>query len=63
MVSNNADKLRLVLDLRSLNQFLLKEKFKYEDLRVAMLMFQPDDYIFTFDLKLGYHHIDIHIDH
>ena len=61
VVSNNAGKLRLVLNLRYLNQFLFKEKFKYEDLRVAMLMFQPDDYMFTFDLKSGYHHIDIHI--
>ena len=28
-----------------------------------MLMFQPDDYMFTFDLKSGYHHIDIHKEH
>ena len=63
VVSNNSGKLRLVLNLRYLNQFLWKEKFKYEDLRVAMLMFQPDDYMFTFDLKSGYHHIDIHIEH
>ena len=27
---------RLVIDLRYLNQHLLKEKFKYEDLRLAM---------------------------
>ena len=57
VVSNNEGKLRLLLNLR---QFLLKDKFKYEDLRVAMLMFQPDDYMFTFDLKSGYHHVDIH---
>ena len=63
VVSNSTGKLRLVLNLRYLNQFLLKEKFKYEDLRVAMLMFQPDDYMFTFDLKSGYHHIDIHKEH
>ena len=63
VVSNNAGKLRLVLNLRYLNQFLLKEKFKYEDLRVAMLMFQPGDYMFTFDLKSGYHHVDIHREH
>ena len=46
-----------------LNQFLLKDKFKYDDLRVAMLMFQPDDYMFTFDLKSGYHHVDMHEEH
>ena len=60
VVSNNVGKLRLVLNLCYLNQFLLKDKFKYKDLRVAMLMFQPDDYMFTFDLKSGYHHVDIH---
>ena len=63
MVSNNVVKLRLLLNLRYLNQFPLKDKFKYEDLRVAMLMFQPDDYMFTFDLKSGYHHVDIHEEH
>ena len=63
VVSNGAGKLKLVVNLRYLNQFLLKEKFKYEDLRVAMFMFQPDDYMFTFDLKSGYHHIDIHKEH
>ena len=47
VVANSMGKLRLVLNLRYLNQFLLKEKFKYEDLRVAMLMFQPDDYMFS----------------
>ena len=25
-----------------------------------MLMFQPNDYMFMFDLKSGYHHVDIH---
>ena len=25
----------------------------------AMLMFQKDDYLFSFDLKSGYHHVDI----
>ena len=28
-----------------------------------MLMFQPDDYMFMFDLKSGYHHVDIHVEH
>ena len=63
VVCNNVSKLRLVLNLHYLNQFLLKDKFKYEGLRVAMLMFQPDDYMFTFDLKSGYLHVDIHEEH
>ena len=63
VVSNSSGKLRLVLNLRYLNQFLLKAKFKYEDLRVAMSMFQQGDYMFSLDFKSGYHHVDIHRQH
>ena len=63
VVANSTGKLRLVLNLRYLNQYLLRDKFKYEDLRIAMQMFEPDDYMFTFDLKAGYHHVDIYKQH
>ena len=63
VVSNSAGKLRLVLNLRYLNQFLHVTKFKYEDLRVAALMFERQEYMFKFDLKSGYHHIDIYPEH
>ena len=61
VASNRLGKLRLVLNLRYLNKFkfLWVDKFKYEDLHTAMLMFQKDDYLFFFDLKSGYHHVDI----
>ena len=36
---------------------------KYEDIRLIMLMFQKGDYMFTFDLKSSYHHVDIHREH
>ena len=63
-VVTNADrKKRLVVNLRYLNQYLLKEKFKYEDMRIALLMFQSGDFMCSFDLKSGYHHIDIHSEH
>ena len=58
VVANSVGKLHLVVNLRYLNQYLLKDKF--EDLRTAMLMSEPGDYMFTFDLKSGYHHVDIH---
>ena len=32
---------------------------RQKDMRIAMLLFQPGDYVFSFDLKSGYHHIDI----
>jgi len=44
-------KQRLVINLRYLNGFLWKEKFKYEDIRIAML------------LKSGYCHVDIFESH
>ena len=59
VVENGVGKNRLVMNLRHLNMFLYKQKFKYEDLRVAMLLFKKGDYMFSFDLKSGYHHIDI----
>ena len=62
-VENRVRKLRLVLNLRYLNQFLWLDKFKYEDIRTAMLMFEKDDYMFAFDLKSGYHHVDIYEPH
>ena len=63
VVVNSEGKSRLVLNLKHLNQFLRKDKFKYEDLRVALLMFQKDDFLFKFDLKSGYHHVDIYEPH
>ena len=57
VVSNATGKLHLVLNLRYLNQFLHVSHFKYEDLRVAALMFEKHDYLFKFDLKSSYHHI------
>ena len=59
VVQNSMGKKRLVINLRYLNRHLWKQKFKYEDLRTAMLLFKPGDYMFSFDLKSGYHHVDI----
>ena len=63
VVSNSSGKLRLVLNLRYLNQFLHVTKFKYKDLRVAALIFEREEYMFKFDLKSGYHHVDVHPEH
>ena len=61
VVVNSEDKLRLLLNLK--HHFLRKDKFKFEDLRVALLMFQKGDLLFKFDLKSGYHHVDIYEPH
>ena len=59
VVTNHEGKCRLVLNLRHLNQFLCKDHFKYEDLRIALLMFEQSDLLMKFDLKSGYRHLDI----
>ena len=62
VVMNSMGKKRLVLDLRYVNQFILMQKFKYEGLNVVPQLFSKGDYFITFDLKSGYHHVDIHVD-
>ena len=36
-----------------------EQTFKYEDLRVVMMLFEPNEWTFSFDLKSSYHHIDV----
>ena len=56
-------KKRLMLDLRHVNKCLKKYRFKYEDWRVALSYFEKDAHMFSFDLKSGYHHIEIASEH
>ena len=50
-------KLRLILDLRYVNQFLADMHFSFENLRVIPQLFQSECFMFTIDLKDGYLHI------
>ena len=59
VVVNPEGKKRLVINLRYLNQFLKKETFKYEDLRTLLSLLKAEDYLCKFDLKSGYHHVEI----
>ena len=59
VVPKKNNKLRLILDLRYLNQHLFVKKFKYEDLLVVSQLVSKGDWFVTFDLKNGYHHVDI----
>ena len=52
-------KLRLVIDLREVNKYLMKPKFHYENLRSLSEIFEQGFWFFTWDLKSGYHHVDI----
>ena len=56
-------KKKLILDLRHINLYLFKNKFKCLDIAVAKEVLKPGDHLFTFDLKSGYHHVDIFPEH
>ena len=60
VVVGRLGKKRLVINLRYVNAFVQKQRFKYEDSRPALSLIQKGDCMCTFDLKSGYHHIDIH---
>jgi hypothetical protein len=61
--TQSSGKKRLILDLRYVNQFLWKEKITFDDTKVAMDYFQKGDFMISFDLKSGYHHINIFEEH
>lgn len=58
-VAENRSKKRLILDLSRLNNYVRYEKIKFEDWKTAIDYFEKDCYCLKFDLKSGYHHIDI----
>lgn len=57
--TNKSGKKRLILDLGILNKFVKKQKFKFEDWKLAIQLFKEDSYLYKFDLRSGYHHFDI----
>ena len=61
--TRSSGKQRLILDLRHVNAFVYKQKLKCEDLSVATQIFDKKYYLFKFDLKSGYHHIEIFPEH
>jgi len=60
---NSSGKLRLIVDLRYVNQHLRSCKFKYEDIRTAADLFQKGDWFFKFEYTSGYHHLEIFPEH
>jgi hypothetical protein len=59
VAENASGKQRLVLDLRAVNPVIHVPKFTFEDIKVASNFFTKGCYMCSFDLKAGYHHIDI----
>ena len=56
-------KKRLVLDLRHVNPHLFKYKFKCEDISTAQQLLGEGYYLYTFDIKSAYHHVEIFDSH
>ena len=60
---NKKGKPRLVLDCRHLNKCLHLFKVKFEDIRIAEMIFEENSYLYTWDLASAYHHIPIAREH
>ncbi len=52
-------KRRLILDLSRINKFLPKVHFKLDDWKIGIQFLSKNAHMFSFDLKSGYHHINI----
>ena len=55
-------KSRLILDCSFLNKFIEIPHIKYEGHETALNFFKKGGYMYSFDLRDGYHHIKIHQD-
>ena len=58
-VAEKDRKLRLVLDCRYINKRVLKKPCKIEGAETFQKYLADAKYLFGFDLKAGYHHIDV----
>ena len=56
---NKNGKERLILDLRHVNQFVEKRKIKFEGSKEALNYAKKGKFMVKFDLRSGYHHVDI----
>ena len=63
VAANSSGKLRLIIDLRYVNKHLFKENIRFDDWQSFENYLQPNSFVFKFDLKQGYHHVDIFRDH
>ena len=62
VVPKKGNKYRLILDLSKLNKYLLFPRFKYDSIGMVAEVFELGDWLFSFDLKDGYWHCDLHPD-
>lgn len=55
-------KFRLVVDMRRLNTFLVRKRFKYEGLRTILRLVGKGFWMWSLDLAQGYHHLSMRVD-
>ena len=58
----SSGKKRLVLDLRHVNKYVDRQKVKFEGVHEALFFANNAKYMYKFDLRHGYHHLNIHND-
>jgi len=63
VAKNSCGKLRLILDLRYVNRHVFKETVKFDDWKCFEKYIEKNGFLYKFDLKQGYHHIDIFQEH
>ena len=59
----SSGKKRLILDLRHVNKYVYKQRFKCADIKTLIQLIDKEYYMFKFDLKSAYHHIEIYEEH
>ena len=62
-VADNGDKLRLILDCTHINEYIEVPKIKFDDLYTLANFIEKDDLMLKFDIKSGYHDINIYLEH
>ena len=60
VVPKKNNKLRLIHDLRVLNDCCRPSGFQYEDIRSVSKCVQAGDSLITLDIKNGFHHVSVH---
>ena len=58
-VSDKEEKKRLIQDLRYVNAYIWKERVKFEEWKTFKNYLHPGCFMFDFDFKSGYHHIEV----
>ena len=61
--TSSSGKQRLILDLRHVNKHVYKQSVRFDDWSTFSEFIEKQGFMFKFDIKQGYHHIDIAEEH